>query len=315
MKLRRPRNPSDLASASGMHDRGLDHLALIVTTIIGLGCTGGSFYLARAWETERHQVQFEKLANERHQELQRAINGSLEVLYSLASFFHSSRYVERAEFHTFVVGALARRPEIFSLQWRPRVLAAERPAFEARVRAEGFPHFEIRDATAAGRAARAPERPAYFPMLYGEPLHHNLAMLGLDQPDDPEHRRVLRERLRRSAQTAMPVTAGGMDVYERWREVRDPFEIVVFLPVYGSDSTPRSEEQRIGKLAGFVTAILRVGRLLEGTLRGYSPSGLDIVVLDEPPRAPAEASDDRGSTSVGRASPTLPEGRQDHGLG
>jgi PAS domain S-box-containing protein len=310
----KPRNPSDLASASGMHDRGRDHLALIVTTIIGLGCTGGSFYLARAWETERHQVQFEKLANERHQELQRAINGSLEVLYSLASFFLGSPYVERAEFRTFVAGALARRPEIFSLQWRPRVLAAERPAFEARVRAEGFPHFEVRDATAAGRVVRAPERPEYFPILYGEPLHHNLAMLGLDQSDDPEHRRVLDDRLRRSAHTAMPVAGGGLDVYERWSEVRDPFEIVVFLPVYGNDATPQSEEQRVGRLAGFVTAILRVGRLLEGTLRGYPASGLDIVVLDEPPQAPAEASDGRGSRSVGRASSALPEESQDRGL-
>ncbi len=315
MKLRRPRNPSGLASASEMHDRGPDHMALIVTTIIGLGCTGAAFYLARAWETERHQVQFEMLANERHQELQRAINGSLEVLHSLASFFLGSRYVERAEFRTFVAGALARRPEIFSLQWRPRVLAAERPAFEARVRAEGFPHFEIRDATAARRVVRAPERPEYFPLLYGEPLHHNLAMLGLDQSDDPEHRSVLRDRLLRSARTAMAVAAGGMDVYERWSEARDPFEIVVFLPVYGNDPTPQSEEQRIGRLAGFVAAILRVGRLLEGTLRGYPASGLDIVALAEPPQALAEASDGRGSGSVGRAGSALPEGRQDHGLG
>lgn len=76
-----------------------------------------------------------------------------EVLHSLARFFRGSRLIERAEFRTFVEEALARHAEIYSLQWRPWVPAAERAGFEAGC-APKVSRISSRDATPAGRLVR-----------------------------------------------------------------------------------------------------------------------------------------------------------------
>lgn len=267
---------------------------------IGLACTVAVLQLGRAWEAERERTQFEKVARERRQDLQRTVNASLEVLHSLASFFRGSRLVERAEFRTFVEEALARHPEIYSLQWRPRVPAAERAGFEGRVRAEGFPDFEVRDATLAGRLLRAGARSEYFPLLFAEPIEPSRPILGLDRSNEPA-RQLLEASLRLAARTAMPIASGPVRLYQPASDPRDPYAILVNLPVYRGGVVLHGEAERMRDLAGFVVAIYRVGALVEAGLRGDPPVGLDIAILDDGPDAFSEPLYDYGRLGHSRA--------------
>ncbi len=128
-------NHARTAARPSAHGYLRHYLPVIATAVIGVVCAVVVFQLGRAWEAERERTEFEKVAGEHRQDLQRTVNASLEVLHSLAGFFRGSRLVERAEFRTFVEEALARHPEIYSLQWRPRVPGTERAGFEGRVRA------------------------------------------------------------------------------------------------------------------------------------------------------------------------------------
>ncbi len=264
------------------------YFPLILTAALGLACTGAAFEITRIWQAERDGARFERLANDRRQRVQRTINASLEVLHSLASFFRGSQMVERHEFRTFLDDSLRRHPEIYSLQWRPRVLAAERAAFEAQARAEGIADYEIRDATLAGRLVRAGARPDYFPVLFAEPLERSRVILGLDRSNEPERQSLLERTLRRSGRSALPVASGGVRLSELESDTRDPYAILVTMPVYRHGGVPRNEAERLHGLAGFVVAMYRVGGLLEAALRREAPGGMDLAVVDESEGLPAE---------------------------
>ncbi len=258
---------------------------LLVTVVLGLAVTGLAFFLVREWEAQEAQAQFEKLADERRETLQRHIKTNLEVLYSLANFFRGSQKVERAEFRTFLEEVFVRHPDIFSLQWWPRVLARERAAFERGVRAEGFPGFSIKDAAPPDGFVPAPKRPEYFPILYSEPQDKDPLALGWDLLPQMQPLWASLLGMQQAAGAATAVASGGVELYQKERDANDPYAIVLYLPVYRHARVPEDEAGRLRDLKGFVVEILRVGDLFQDALRGYALPGIDMVLLDETPGA------------------------------
>ncbi|MGH8583307.1 MAG: CHASE domain-containing protein, partial [Gammaproteobacteria bacterium] len=217
--------------------------------------------------------------------LQRHIKTNLEVLYSLANFFRGSQKVERAEFRTFVEESFVRHPDIFALQWWPRVLRRERRAFERAVRAEGFRDFYIKDAARPDAFVRAPERSEYFPILYSEPQDKDPLALGWDLVPQmqPLWARLL--GMQQAAGAATAVASGGVELYQKERDANDPYAVVLYLPVYRHARVPEDEAGRLRDLRGFVVEILRVRDLFQNALHGYALPGIDMVLLDETPGA------------------------------
>ncbi|MGH8534388.1 MAG: CHASE domain-containing protein, partial [Gammaproteobacteria bacterium] len=225
---------------------------LLITVVLGLAVTGLGFFLVREWQAQEAQEQFEKLVDERRERLQLRINANLEVVYSLANFFRGSQKVERAEFRTFVEEVFQRHPDLFSLQWRPRVLARERAAFERGVRAEGFPDFQIKDAAPPEGFLPAPKRSEYFPILYSEPEEKDLFALGCDLFPQSQFVWARLLGMQRAAWSATAVATGGIKLYQIEHDAQDPYAIVVYLPVYRHIRVPADKKARLRDLRGFV---------------------------------------------------------------
>ncbi|MGH8519997.1 MAG: CHASE domain-containing protein, partial [Gammaproteobacteria bacterium] len=283
-----PKNRSGhapLAAADGRPAGWRLYVPLFVTVVLGLTVTAVAFLLVREWEAREAQAQFEKLVDERRETLQRHIKTDLEVLHSLANFFRGSQKVERAEFRTFVEESFVRHPDIFALQWWPRVLRRERRALERAVRAEGFPDFYIKDAARPDAFVRAPERSEYFPILYSEPQDKDPLALGWDllPQMQPLWERLL--AMQQAAGAASAVASGGVKLYQKERDANDPYAVVLCLPVYRHARVPEDDAGRLRDLRGFVVEILRVRELFENALHGYALPGIDMVLLDETPGA------------------------------
>ncbi|MGH8555849.1 MAG: CHASE domain-containing protein, partial [Gammaproteobacteria bacterium] len=274
-----------MAAADGRPAGWRLYVPLFVTVVLGLAVTAVAFLLVREWEAREAQAQFEKLVDERRETLQRHIKTDLEVLHSLANFFRGSQKVERAEFRTFVEESFVRHPDIFALQWWPRVLRRERRALERAVRAEGFPNFYIKDAARPDAFVRAPERSEYFPILYSEPQDKDPLALGWDllPQMQPLWERLL--AMQQAAGAASAVASGGVKLYQKERDANDPYAIVLCLPVYRHARVPEDDAGRLRDLRGFVVEILRVRELFENALHGYALPGIDMVLLDETPGA------------------------------
>jgi CHASE1-domain containing sensor protein len=122
-------------------------------------------------------------------------------------------------------------PGAQTLEWVPRVAAAEREAFEAAASRDSAAAFRILEPTETGALMVAPPRPEYFPTLYVEPLLTAETELGLDHSVDPV-RRVAMSRARDTGQATVtaPVLLPGD------RQTR---AVIAMVPVYtmGPDMT------------------------------------------------------------------------------
>jgi CHASE domain. len=105
--------------------------------------------------------------------LQQSINNNIEVLYSLQAFYNASTEVSKQDFKQFVGPTLSRHSAIHSLNWIVRVPAAQKAAYEAAIRAEGFPAFQIYERTPDKKQVKAKVRSEYFPIAYREALEED----------------------------------------------------------------------------------------------------------------------------------------------
>ena len=109
-------------------------------------------------------------ALERMEELRAAMLRALEILHSVRALFELKPDATRAEFARFVGRALERLPEVQALEWIPRVAGADRAAWEAAARADGFADYTFRVIDADGGLATAPDADEYWPVQYVEPV-------------------------------------------------------------------------------------------------------------------------------------------------
>src|SRR5262249_15827194 len=101
------------------------------------------FVQARAVEQARMQLDFERWAQTLADTLRQSLAGYLDALHTIESFYAGAPAVRRQAFHTFVQRLFSRYPGMQALSWDRRVLDMERSAYEAALRQEGGPAFEI----------------------------------------------------------------------------------------------------------------------------------------------------------------------------
>ncbi len=147
---------------------------------IGLSVSIFAFSSVRRWEYERTQIDFDRRSAAIAASIQKGIDEDIGVLQSVQGLYDASREVERLEFRAFVSRALKRHPGIQALGWVPRVLAAERSAYESEARRDGLTDFRFREKDGSGGLKEAARRQHYFPVYFLEPYQENKSFLGFD---------------------------------------------------------------------------------------------------------------------------------------
>src|ERR1700722_10887702 len=196
----------------------------------------------------------------------------MEVLHSIASFHATRAEISREEFRAFVRAALTRQPELQALSWDPRVPKKERPAWEARARADGFPNFNFTEKEEQNMILPASARNEYYPVYFLEALEKNELALGFD---------VCSEKVRGCALENARDTgrATATEPLRLAQEQAAQLGFLVFQPVYRGDC--RTLEQRRANLAGFAVAVFRICDLVEPTLSELSGRGLGVTIKDK----------------------------------
>jgi signal transduction histidine kinase/CheY-like chemotaxis protein len=211
------------------------------------------------------------LAEPRAKAIREQILRSLEVLHSIASFHATRAEISRDEFRAFVRAALLRQPELQALSWDPRVSREERPFWEARARAEGFPNFNFTEKESRDTILPASPRHEYYPVFFLETLEKNQIALGFDVRSEKLRRRALEKARDTGRVTATPPL--------RLAQEKDSqLGFLVFQPVYGSEC--RSVDERRSNLAGFAVAAIRICDFVEPSLRELADRGLNATITD-----------------------------------
>ena len=247
-------------------------LPVAIATIFGCTLSLVAERLLDRRNRRRLLEELAEMAEPRAKALREQILKSMEVLHSIASFHATRAEISREEFRAFVRAALTRQPELQALSWDPRVSRKERPAWEARARADGFPNFHFTEKEAQNMILPASSRNEYYPVYFLETLEKNELALGFD---------VCSEKLRRRALENARDTgrATATEPLRLAQEQASQLGFLVFQPVYRGDC--RTLEQRLKNLAGFAVAVFRICDLVEPSLSELSDRGLGVTIQDE----------------------------------
>jgi CHASE1-domain containing sensor protein len=222
------------------------------------------FALDHVRTAARERAELQQKAQGVAADLRSRLGQPVEVLRSIDSLFAASEDVSRAEFRSFVAGALEHNPGIRALEWIPIVPAAERGAFEARARAEGFAGFHFKEEGPDLALIAAGERAEYLPIYYMEPP--DPAVLGFD---------VAANRFRRGpADRAREL--GQAIASERLRLVEDPpevYSIAVFYPV-------NTDGRRPGAARGFAAEVFRIETWIRPVVEALLLEGNELGLAD-----------------------------------
>ena len=225
-------------------------------------------------EERRVQAEFERRAEELGFTIHENIHATVDVLYSVRAFVEASSSLSRQDFTHFAQGALARTPAIQGISWDPVVAHAQRAAYEASAGREMSRSVPFTERDASGRLVPAAARSEYVPVYYIEPPTGNEEALGFDLASDP----VRRAALDRARDTGLPVATARIRLVQ---ERGDQFGALIVMPIYRHGRAPETVEERRRTLQGYASGVLRVGSLVDASLRGIDTSGIALHVNDE----------------------------------
>jgi len=251
-----------------------------LTIFLGVALTLAGFFLARKLEGDRSSASLRGKAADYRDHLQREVDRAIHNIKAIKALYDSSEHVSRKEFKVFTYEMLDSEVGIQALEWVPRVPHARKEQFMEAARREGFPDFTITERVAQDRMQEAEPRKEYFPVFYVEPLKGNELALGFDAGSSPERLHALHK----ARDTGKMMASHGVKlVQERGQQTG----FVLFQPVYSHGATPKTTKERRENLRGFVVGVFRVGDLVEASLAGTPPAGINFTVYgidaDKPP--------------------------------
>jgi CHASE1-domain containing sensor protein len=259
------------------HFTGARRRTAVVILIIALGMIL-SFILfqARVFEQANRQGEFNQRAAAGATALQRSIQEHLEVLYGFAALYAAAPQplnLNREAFRELAKGPLKRYPGVQALGWVPRVLEAEREAYQATARKDGMVDFQITEWTPQMQMARAARRDMYYPIVYIEPLESQRAAVGFNLGSVPSYMEAMQKALSTEEAVASAWRSLAQDTGEQ-------FGFLLFVPVYKSGVPHRTFEERRVNLQGFTMAMFRLGTLVEKSLQGMALGNLGLELSD-----------------------------------
>ncbi len=220
----------------------------------------------------REQQAFEWRAARLSSAMESAFSVPLEVLHSVPALFHASGSVERREFDRFTRAALSRAPDIYAIEWFPRVPASEREGVVARARREGLGEFEFREVGAGGRMVPTGLRSEYLPLFFMAPP--NSTALGLDLTAHPD----------RLAPAARARDVGHAVASPRLRLVEDPDDVhslAFFDPMYDTPIAPDTVAARRAGFRGVAAVVFRIAPLIRRVIGPGELGQIRVALLDE----------------------------------
>jgi signal transduction histidine kinase len=191
-----------------------------------------------------------------------------QVLRGALGLLSASGEVTRAQWRAYVQALSIQRnyPGIQGIGYSKWIPPADREAYIAQIRAEGFREFGIRPDG---------QRDAYTSITYLEPFdRHNQRAFGYDMWSEPIRRAAMQE----ARDTATTRISGRVTlVQEIDADVQAGF--LMYLPYYGRGNVPATTEERRAALVGFVYSPFRMGDLMQSIL-GRALPDIRLEVFD-----------------------------------
>jgi len=239
--------------------------------VLGIVVSCAVAFIAHGWEEKTLSKALQESAEDRVEVLRGQLIRSMEVLHAITSLYAVQKNIPRGEFRAFVSGPLKRQPELQALAWDARVSGKDRPAVEARTRAEGFRNFVFTEENAAGQLIPAGARDEYIVVLFLESLEKNEPALGFDVSSESKRRLALEQ----ARDTGEAIATEPIRLAQEQGSEQGFLE---FQPVY--DGSADNVAERRAHLLGFAVAVFRIGDLVNSSLHAAVERGIAVTIRD-----------------------------------
>jgi len=248
-----------------------DHLQPLIVVLVGVTASLAAAWIIWFQVADHQRMEFEWVAQDRNRALKKGVEDGLEAVRSLADLLRVDPGISRDDFNLFASSLRERYPGVHSLEWLPRVTAAERKAHETAAD-ETELGYAITEHGPAGVHAPAGPRSEYFPILFRVPYVPGGTLLGFDRASDPDQRALI-ERVRRSG----TMTISG-------RIPLDPesarYGIMVFVPVFDGAQPAAGGLAEPGPLRGIVVGVFCLADLANAATKVLEPRGVEFLLRD-----------------------------------
>lgn len=212
---------------------------------------------------------FEERAEAISRQVEHAFDLHSRLLFSLEGLFAASEQVERGEFQSFVeaLNVRERFPGIFSMSYIERVPQERLEAFEAEVRADGYPEFAVNPRTVTGDHYVGK-------YSYSSESGTATAPTGFDIASDPVRLAGLMAAATSGTRAATPplILRSGSG---------DRLGFLVFQPIYAGGSIPATEAERREKLVGAALIAFKSDLFFHVALQDVAvPDDVAVAVRD-----------------------------------
>ncbi len=228
------------------------------------------FVFANREEQRRLDSEFERNVGSLVRSIRRGVAECQGVLSPVVGVFATMDNVDRNAFLRVAGPLISGNSSIRSVSWSPQVLETEREHFEAAIRNEGYPEFQINEIDASGRRVRAPSRATYLPVTYIASFAEDKEMLGLNQISDA----IRADALQRACEGGVPAATG---VLPNSGGDGGRTCIAILAPVFAKESPGPPCE----RLRGIVSSVCEVETVVLASLSYPDHEGLVLEILDQ----------------------------------
>ncbi|MCP4003314.1 MAG: hypothetical protein GY725_03880 [bacterium] len=224
------------------------------------------FHVAREQDKAQRRLEFRGLTAQVSLGIERDLAVYSNVLMASARFVTSTNDLTYDTYRTFSLKFFEENPAIKTLSWNQGVHAAEREAFEARIRNEGYPNYAIRDRLPGGTMAVAPARDVHFPTTYLAPLAGNERAHGFDTyGPDPTGGGTRRRAMEQAVASNSAIATDRLAIVQ----AEDEYGVIIYQPVFRGEA-----------LRGFVAGVFVFPEMMSAASELADRLNLDFVLVD-----------------------------------
>lgn len=224
--------------------------------------------VSNGYAERRAEERFAFSANEAADLIEKRMLEYEQVLRGGVGLFNASGEVTRAEWRDYVATLRVEDyfPGIQGIGFARQVAPQDVPAFEQRLRDEGFPDFAI---------SPVGPREIYTSIEFLEPFdRRNRRAFGYDMFSHP----VRRAAMERARDTGLPAMTSKVILLQETETDVQP-GVLTYLPLYTEGMPTANVTQRRAALRGYVYAPFRLRNLMEGIL-DHTRREVDVRVYD-----------------------------------
>lgn len=235
------------------------------------------FAVAKGQYESARQLNFDKAGERLTLQFEKDLGVYLNTLMATERFIAASEYVSFAEYKTFTSRFFDIAPGLTGVSWVPKIDHADRAAFEASIRAQGFPGFEIRRRFERDDLRRSEDRPFYLPIAYVVPYDRNAPAHGLDiYGTDPVGGDIRKGPIDTARDTGSPQATGSFPIVQ----AEEHFGVIVYQPVYDPAQPHDSVQARRAGLRGYINGIFLLPELAQGLTQSAGKEAMHVVLYD-----------------------------------